>query len=285
MAMTAKAEAHFALIADLQAEYESLDATLAALDDSQWRELTPFRDWSVFDTVAHLCISERIGLSALMEPEAFVRRVATQMQAQRHAEEPPADWRETEVPGLGVNDGEALRALWRRDTESVAAMLSQLAPDARVPWYGPSMSVMSFATARLMETWAHGETIHDALNQRRHATQRLRHICDLGWRTRGFALMIHGLPRDETPIYLALQAPSGGTWSWGDPQAANRINGKARDFARVVCQCRSVSDTYLVVEGAAAAQWMSVAQCFAGGPVSPPLPGARKRPTDAEEGA
>jgi hypothetical protein len=38
--MTAKADAHFALVADLKAECESLDAALAPLDDSQWLELT-----------------------------------------------------------------------------------------------------------------------------------------------------------------------------------------------------------------------------------------------------
>jgi len=267
-------------MADLKAEYESLDAALAPLDEAQWRKVTPFRDWTVFDTVAHLCISERLGLAALEEPESFARQVSAQMEAQKHATEPPPDWRKTAVPELGVDTGASLRALWRADTEAVSRRLTTLPRDARVPWYGPSMSVMSFATSRLMETWAHGETLHDALDQRRDATSRLEHICDLGWRTRPFALMINGLPGDPTPIHLMLRAPGGGSWSWGDAAAANRITGEARDFARVVCQCRNVLDTRLVVQGAAAMQWMSVAQCFAGGPVSPPPPGARKTPID-----
>jgi uncharacterized protein (TIGR03084 family) len=283
--VTSKADAHRALIADLNAEYESLDAALAPLDESQWRQATPFRDWTVFDTVAHLCMSERLGLAALTEPESFAHQVNSQLEAQKHAQEPPADWRDTVLPELGVGSGAALRALWRADAETVAVLLMKRSPDARVPWYGPSMSVMSFATARLMETWAHGETLHDALGRGRQATPRLKHICDLGWRTRPFALMIHGLPVDPTPIHLMLRAPGGGGWNWGDAAAANRITGEARDFARVVCQCRHVVDTRLVVEGAAAAQWMSVAQCFAGGPVSPPPPGARKVSADAKESA
>ena len=49
------------------------------------------------------------------------------------------------------------------------------------------------ATARLMETFAHGRDVADALGAHaRAATARLRHVCHLGVRTRGFAYLING---------------------------------------------------------------------------------------------
>ncbi len=279
--MKSKKESQSALIADLIEEYESLDQRLASLEASQWSLLTPFRDWTVFDTVAHLWLSERLALEALTEPVSFAERVKAQREASAHVKETPPDWRGE----LSVGGGEQLRARWRADAGQVALKLIQLPAEARIPWYGPSMSVMSFAAARLMETWAHGETLHDALRLKRNVSARLWHVCDLGWRTRAFAQNVHGLPRDDTPIRLTLEAPDGKTWSWGEAKTLCRITGSARDFARVVCQCRHVRDTRLVVEGEAAVRWMSVAQCFAGGPVSPPPPGTRKTCLDGEDSA
>jgi uncharacterized protein (TIGR03084 family) len=269
-----------AVIADLKAEYESLDGVLALLHDAEWDRSTLFRDWTVFDTVAHLLISERIGLAALTDPASFARQAEAQMRAHREAQVPLPDWRKTALPELGVGDGAALRALWSSEAQRVATLLTEVPQDMRVPWYGPSMSVASFATARLMETWAHGETIHDALAMRRPATSRLRHVCDLGWRTRSYALTSHGLPQEDAPVYVALRAPGDESWTWGDAGAVDKISGCARDFARVVCQCRNVLDTGLVVVGPAATRWMAVAQCFAGGAVAPPPPGVRKTAAD-----
>ena len=55
------------------------------------------------------------------------------------------------------------------------------------------MSASSMATARLMETWAHGLDVADALGVTRPATARLRSIAHIGVRTRDFAFVINGL--------------------------------------------------------------------------------------------
>ena len=46
------------------------------------------------------------------------------------------------------------------------------------------MSPASFTTARLMETWAHGQDVVDALGQARPATARLRSVAEIGYRVR-----------------------------------------------------------------------------------------------------
>lgn len=122
------------------------------------------------------------------------------------------------------------------------------------------------ATARLMETWAHGVDVCDALGVEREPTDRLRDICHLGVRTRDFAYRLHGLQPPAEGFRVELAGPSGDTWTWGPPESAERITGTAPDFALVVTQRRRVPDTGLRVEGSQAASWMAIAQVFAGAP-------------------
>jgi len=128
------------------------------------------------------------------------------------------------------------------------------------------MSPASFATARLMEYWAHGQDVADALGQQRTPTDRLRHICHLGVRTRGFSYAVRGMTPPEKDVYVALTGPSGDEWTWGDAAASDRIEGSAHDFCLVVTQRRHVDSADLTVTGDAAREWMSIAQAFAGGP-------------------
>ena len=39
-------------------------------------------------------------------------------------------------------------------------------------WYGPSMGAKSFLTARLMEVWAHGQDVVDAIGALGNASQQ-----------------------------------------------------------------------------------------------------------------
>jgi uncharacterized protein (TIGR03084 family) len=122
------------------------------------------------------------------------------------------------------------------------------------------------ATARLMETWAHGQDVADALSVRRVPTDRLRDVCHLGVRTRDFAFRINGLEPPAGEFRIELTAPSGETWSWGPEDATGRVTGSAEDFCLVVAQRRDHQETSLVAEGPAAQQWLPIAQVFAGPP-------------------
>ncbi|MGH9017839.1 MAG: TIGR03084 family metal-binding protein, partial [Acidimicrobiales bacterium] len=67
-----------------------------------------------------------------------------------------------------------------------------------------------------------------------------------------------------------LTGPSGEQWQWGPgDDAAEAVAGPALDFCLVVTQRRRVADTALVMTGSGAAEWMEIAQAFAG----PPGPG------------
>ena len=83
-------------------------------------------------------------------------------------------------------------------------------------------------------------------------------------------------PPGEMP-YVRLTAPSGALWEFGDPASGDRVSGSASEFCQVVTQTRNVKDTSLAVSGPVAEDWMSKAQCFAGGVADPPAPGTRYR--------
>ncbi len=160
------------------------------------------------------------------------------------------------------------------------AALAELPEGSRIPWYGPSQSGRSFATARLMETWAHSldaiEALHAlGLAEAPKATDRLAHICHLGVVTRGWSFVVRDEAPPEADVRVELILPSGQSWSAGSEVATDRVTGEALDFCLVVTQRRHVDDTDLAIEGDTAQAWMAVAQCFAGSPTLAAPPGTR----------
>ena len=107
----------------------------------------------------------------------------------------------------------------------------------------------------------------DALGLPPTASDRLRHVAHLGVVTRGWSYAVRGLVAPETDVAVVLD-PSDGTdpWMWGDQAADDRVAGPALDFCLVVTQRRPMAAADLTVTGNAAAEWMAIAQAFAGAP-------------------
>jgi uncharacterized protein (TIGR03084 family) len=122
------------------------------------------------------------------------------------------------------------------------------------------------ATARLMETWAHGLDVADALGVKRAATDRLRSIAHLGVRTRDYAFSVHNLPVPAEPFLVELRGPGGDAWSWGSSDAAQRVTGSAEDFCFLVTQRRPLAALDVTADGPDAQRWLEIAQAFAGPP-------------------
>ena len=172
-------------------------------------------------------------------------------------------------------DGDALRTWFRTSRQGLLDGYARCDPATRLPWFGPDMGVASSVTARIMETWAHGQDIADTLGTERPPTARLRHVAHIGIRALPYSYLVNGLPVPTEPIRVELTAPDGQTWTWGPAEAADRVTGPALDFCLAVTQRRHRSDTSLVVTGPVASQWMTIAQAFAGpaGPGRPPRDG------------
>jgi uncharacterized protein (TIGR03084 family) len=170
----------------------------------------------------------------------------------------------------------ALLAAWREGRTILEAAAEDLTDESRIPWYGPSMGARSFLTARLMEVWAHGQDVVDALDVDRPATDRLRHIVQLGFITRGWAYLNRGKTPPAEPVRLELAAPSGNIWRFGPDDAMESAIGPALDFCLVTTQRRHLDDTTLITTPLAR-EWLLLAQAFAGPATDGPSPGARTK--------
>lgn len=240
---------------------------MSGLDVSAWDAPTPSAGWRVRDQVGHLAYFDEQGTRAALDPEGFAAGLQDTLA--------DLDGFEAAAGELGRTlTGETLLAAWR---ERRAALLSALrgVPDgARLPWYGPPMSVRSFATARLMETWAHGQDVVDAVGGQRLDTDRLRHVCHLGVATYEWSWRVRGEepPAPAGTVRVELDLPSGAPWEAGPADGADVVRGAAVDFCLVVTQRRNVASTALDVRGPIATAWMQTAQCFAGAPTLGPAP-------------
>jgi uncharacterized protein (TIGR03084 family) len=252
------------LSADLAAEHRDLDALVAGLDDAGFDTPTPAEGWAVRDQISHLAWFDREAVRAALDPEAFVTTLTEALADETYTERAVAEGRSL--------SGADLVAWWRAARTGLLDALRAVYPAVRIPWYGPPMSAASFATARLMETWAHGQDVADALGVERAPTDRLRHVAFLGVRALPNSYRVRDLPVPAAPVRVELVAPSGGTWAWGDEGVADVVRGPALDFCLVVTQRRHVDDTTLAVEGSAARDWMEHAQAFAGAATEGPRP-------------
>jgi uncharacterized protein (TIGR03084 family) len=248
-----------ALLTDLAAETRVVRDLVAPLDDAGWETATPSPGWAIRDQISHLAYFDETATLAATDPGRFRAEAANLMGAgpgfpdeiaRRYREMPPAE----------------LLAWFDGSRDRYIATLAPIDPSARLPWYGPDMSAASAVTARLMETWAHGQDVADALGVRREPTGRLRHVAYLGVRTFGFSFQLHGRPVPDMPVRVELGAPDGTVWAWGPADARDRVDGPALDFCLVVTQRRHLADTALEVHGRVATEWISIAQAFAGEP-------------------
>ncbi|GHE08751.1 TIGR03084 family metal-binding protein [Klenkia taihuensis] len=238
------------LLADLEAEGAALDAVVAGLDDAGWATPTPAAGWTVAHQVAHLAWTDEASVLAATVPAPVLPDESVDAAAAAGAAGPPAE----------------LLARWRASRAALAQALAAVRAGAKLPWYGPPMGAASMATARLMETWAHGVDVTDALGLPVSATDRLRAVAHLGVVTRGFAFGQHGLPAPVEDVRVELVAPSGAVWTWGEASAADRVTGPALDFCLRATQRRPRSALALTATGPVADRWLDVAQAFAGAP-------------------
>ena len=254
------------LRSDLVAEQDALDDIVANITDDQWRRSTPSPGWNVRDQIAHLTFFDHSGATAILQPVRFKESVDELVANIQHDSIDEF----TLGPLRRQSPGDLLGA-WRRGREHLDDAASTLSVETRVPWYGPSMGARSFLTARLMEVWAHGTDVVDALGATRPATNRLRHIAQLGFITRKWSYRVRGEEVPEGEVRLELSGPDGDLWIWGPDDATDGIKGSAEDFCLVVTQRRHVDDTSLET-GELGRHWLVRAQAFAGGPTNGPKP-------------
>ncbi|HEY6790896.1 MAG TPA: TIGR03084 family metal-binding protein [Trebonia sp.] len=277
-----KAELVAALTTDLAGETADLLPLLAGLGEADWDAPTPAEGWSIRDQVTHLAFFDDTTLLSLRDRAAFLaQRDELQALGDRFPDVIAEQHRH--LPG-----GYCLEWL-ASSRASLIEAYQGVDPGTTLPWYGPDFSVPTSVTGRLMETWAHGQDIADAIGVTRQPTARLRHVADIGIRAFAFCFQGRGLAVPAQPVRVELAGPAvspasaavpAQTWTWGPPEAADRVTGEALDFCLVVTQRRNVADTGLAVAGDVATRWISIAQAFAGPPTDPRPPAPAGPPTD-----
>lgn len=251
------------LFADLEAEQADLDALLSATKPQDWSRPTPAVGWDVRDSLSHLCFFEEAAVASLSDPARFVAQ-RDELYASMASSLQPGSATPDVALGRQIGDPVALLERWRTARASYADAAASADPKVRVEWYGPSMSLASFTTARLMEAWAHGVDIKDAVGVALVASRRLRHICHIGFSARAYSFASHGVDDPGDPVRLVVESPDGDVWTWGPADATDVISGPALDVALVFTQRRHRSRTLVRTQGPTAELWLSIAQAFAG---------------------
>ena len=257
------------VLADLAAESQELEAAITDLEPEQWATVTTPEGWTIAHQIGHLHWTDRQSVLAIQDAEAFnaemmtfIERAATIVddEAAELAKVPPAE----------------LLELWRAGQAQLNEALAAVPAGEKVPWYGPPMSPISMATARLMETWAHSHDVLESLGIEKKPSDRVKHVCHLGIRTFGFAHMMRGEQIPEVEPRVELTSPSGELWVWGPEDSEQRVTGDAWDFALLATRRRHRGDVNVAAEGDVADHWLDIVQTFAGLPGNDPKPVAER---------
>jgi uncharacterized protein (TIGR03084 family) len=251
------------VLADLRQESDGLLAHLEGLPANQWEEATPAEGWAIRDQVSHLAYFDDAAGMALTDPAAYRRFADSLVSRGRGFPDLVAAQFRSLTPG-------ELTEWFSSSRARVLEAFTDDNPRRRVPWFGPDMSVASCATARLMETWAHGHDVYDTLGVEHPPCPGLRSIAHLGVSTFAFAHRLHDRAVPDEAVRVELSPPGGGeVWTWGPADAVPRISGPAIDFVCVVTQRRHWTTTALVIEDGSspvASEWLGIAQAYAGAP-------------------
>lgn len=248
-----------ALLADFEAECADLDRVVAPLAAADWARPTPAEGWTIAHQIAHLTWTDEVSTIAATDADRFAELL-------REATAKIATFVDDAAVEVAAISPPELLERWRCGRAALVTALRAVPTGTKLPWFGPPMSPMSMVSARLMETWAHGQDVADTLTVMRTPTARLRNIAHIGVRTRDFAYTVHGRPLPAEPFRVELTAPDGTLWSWGPEDAAQRVTGSALDFCLLVTQRRHRDDLPLIATGSDATAWLTIAQAFAGPP-------------------
>jgi uncharacterized protein (TIGR03084 family) len=167
--------------ADFADESAALYALLAPLSDVDCAQPTLFKGWTIDNIVRHLHVWNIAADLSLTDEADFAAFLGEMMQGIGRGQLP-----DFEAQYLGGLSGQKLLSAWREHYTAMAARFAVADPKARLKWVGPEMSALSSVTARLMETWAHGQAVYDALGVERTDTDRIGNIVRLGINTWGF---------------------------------------------------------------------------------------------------
>lgn len=245
------------ILADFTAEGDELDRVVARLDDAEWALPTPAPGWTIKHQIAHMTATFRLAALAGADPDAF-RKLAAGLSPDFDANVAAAM-----APYLKLSPADVL-SQWRAARTEAAGALAAADPATPLPWLVNPLPPAVIGQAGLMELFAHGQDIHDAVGTRPVRTDRLGHLVDFAVRTWTFGYLARELPVPDVEFRFELVAPSGTVWAFGPADAPQSISGSAEDFCLLTTRRRHRDDLDMTAVGADADGWLDIAQAYRG---------------------
>ncbi|WP_069170213.1 TIGR03084 family metal-binding protein [Streptomyces griseus] len=252
------------VLADLVDEGEEIDALVAELSDAEWDTPTPAEGWTIAHQIAHLAMVFELAEKAAADAPAFEAKVAglgpsfdaaVQQGLRPYLAEGPA----------------RLLARWRAQRAATEQALFAVGPQQIVPWLVRPIPAAVLTAAGMMETFAHGQDVADALGVRRTYTDRVLHIAQFAIATWDFGYQSRELTAPPTGFRFRLTAPSGAVREMGPEGARELIEGPAVDLCLLTTRRRHRADLALTAGGPESDRWLDIAQAYRG----PAGPGRR----------
>lgn len=240
------------ILSDLVAEQQFLDQFLQRINLRDWDRPTRAKGWTIRDTISHLADYEELAAAAI-RGEADLDRL-------RSAPDLDALRQEAVGKGRKMRPQDVIE-WWRGGRAKVVEPLSHMEASHRIEWIVGTMSARTLATTRLMETWAHGLDIYEAMDAEIEDTARIRHVCWLGWKTLPYAFKTAGEDY-QAPIRVEVIGPGYAKWVYGPDGAENLVKGSASDWARLVVRRIAVGDTRLKATGDLAEKALRIAKAY-----------------------
>jgi uncharacterized protein (TIGR03084 family) len=242
------------ILADLVAEQQALDQMLQRAPERDWKRQTPADGWSVQDTIGHLAATEEAALRAVSGDAG--------LRAEVEAAGGVDAYNKAGVERSRSRRPQEVIEWWRHSRAAVVDVLSRTPRQARVVWFAGPMSARTFATTRLMETWAHGLDIVAALERDVADTPRLRHVAWLGWKTLPYAFARAGEDY-PAPIRVELVGPGYARWVFGPEDSGQVVRGQAGDWCRLaVRRLPAARASNLIAVGEVAGTALRVARAY-----------------------
>ena len=244
------------LLDALALEQTGLQTELGNLATDDWFRPTPAKGWDVRDTVAHLADIDEIAIDTCTAGPRPLNDFAAQFAS-------PEDTTLWGVLRGRRRSGREVLTWWEDTSSRERDVLARVDAAMRIPW-GIGMRRPSLVTARLMETWAHGLDVREAVGLPVVDSDRLRHVAWLGYRALPYAFSFAGRERPPGELRVEVTSPSGDEiWEYGPADAPNRITGPAGELCRLFAQRISRDEAGgLVAEGDGAVAALEVARAF-----------------------
>lgn len=244
------------ILDDYTAEQQDLYDVLKGLDDAEWRRPTPAAGWDVRDQVSHLADTEEVAYDTMTGGPRTLNEEATRFPSGDAFTEAGCD------RGRAMSPAEVLDWWWQ-GAAKVRETMAGMDQSSRIPW-GLGMGWRAFVTARLMEHWAHGLDIRDAVGKPGTDTNRLQHVAWISSRAVPYAFTVAEVqPPSDRTLRFDLSGPDGGAWSFGPEDATDTITGPASQWCRLAVQRMTLADaTELVADGPLAALALQHARAF-----------------------